>query len=131
MSNIFPPKLMPILEPLPEINNIHPLDYVSNSVDKFPPMKTPRIQALQNETITYPEFRNQSKPTTIIYPAKKAIAPVEIIKEVKPIKDIVIENEVKEVKKIKVPRSKGYDLYIIILYIILIILIYYVLQLIL
>lgn len=127
MSNIFPPKLMPVLEPLPEKNDIHPLDYVSNSISNYPPIKTPKLQELQNETVSYPEFRNQPDIPTIVYPAKQAIGLTQIIREIKtPIKTI----KYKKIKKSKISRSRNNELYIIILYIILIILIYFVLQLI-
>jgi len=131
MSNIFPPKLMPILEPLPEINEIQPLNLISFHIPKYPPMKTPKLQDLQNETITYPLLRSQPEIPTIIYPAKQAIGNTEIVKEIRKIKPKRIRKAIKiPEKKIYKPRSRGNDLYIIILYIILIILIYYVLQLI-
>jgi hypothetical protein len=128
MSNIFPPKLMPKLDPLPKINNLHPMDYVSYSVPYYPPMKTPKLQELQNETVTYPEFRNQDEVIKVIYPAKQAIGATPIYKEIRIVPSI---RKPKKIKKIKVPRCKDNQLYIIILYIILIILIYYVLQIIL
>ena len=132
MSNIFPPKLMPQLEPLPEKNNIHPLDYVSNSIPSYPPMKTPKLQELQNETITYPEFRNEKDIVTIVYPAKQAIGASEIIREIKKERKIVEKEQLKpkKIKKVKEPRSRENELNIIVLYIILIILIYYTLQII-
>jgi hypothetical protein len=132
MSNIFPPKLMPQLEPLPEKNDIHPLDYVSNSIPSYPPMQTPKLQDLQNETITYPEFRNEKSVVSIIYPAKQAIGASEIIREIKKEKKIIKKEEPKpkEIKKLKEPRSRENELNIIVLYIILIILIYYTLQII-
>ena len=127
MSNVFPPKLMPKLEPLPKINNLHPMDYVSYSIPHYPPMKTPKLQDLQNETVTYPEFRNQDEVIKIIYPAKQAIGATPIYKEIRVAPTII---KPKKIKKIKAPRCKDNQLYIIILYIILIILIYYVLQII-
>lgn len=130
MSNVFPPKLMPKLEPLPKINNIHPMDYVSYSVPHYPPMKTPKLQDLQNETVTYPEFRNQDEVIKIIYPAKQAIGATPIYKEIRIVPSIIKPKKIKEIKKIKIPRCKDNQLYIIILYIILIVLIYYVLQII-
>jgi hypothetical protein len=132
MSNIFPPKLMPQLEPLPEKNFIAPLIYISNSIPSYPPMKTPKLQDLQNETVTYPELRNEKQILPIIYPAKQAIGVSKIIREIKKEQKIINKEEPKpkKIKKLKEPRSKDTELNIIILYIILIILIYYTLQII-
>lgn len=129
MSNVFPPKLMPKLDPLPKINNLHPMDYVSYTVPYYPPIKTPKLQDLQNETVTYPEFRNQDEVIKVIYPAKQAIGATPIYKEIrKPIEKTI---KPKKIKKVKPPKCKDNQLFIIILYIVLIILIYYVLQIIL
>jgi len=130
MSNIFPPKLMPVLEPLPEKNDIHPLDYISFHIPKYPPMKTPKLQDLQNEVITYPDLRSQPEIPTIIYPAKQAIGNIEIVKDTRVIKPKRIRKAKVVEEEVPIPRNRSNDLYIIILYIILIILIYYVLQLI-
>ena len=123
MSNIFPPKLMPILEPLPEINEIQPLNLISFHIPKYPPMKTPKLQDLQNETITYPDFRAQTDVVKIIYPPKEAIGATEIIRVIrKPVE------KKEEKKEIVIPRSRNYEIFKIILYIILILLIFYILK---
>lgn len=56
MSNIFPPKLQPVLSELPDKNIIKPLDIISKSFDSFPPLKTPKIMTENKETIDYPAF---------------------------------------------------------------------------
>jgi hypothetical protein len=121
--SIFPPKLNTILPPMPEINVIAPLSYSSESIQRFPPMKTPKLQDLQNETITYPDFRAQTDLIKIIYPPKEAIGATEIIRVIrKPIE------RKEEKKEIVIPRSRNYEIFKIILYIILILLIFYILK---
>jgi hypothetical protein len=53
------------LQPLPKINNIKPLDLVSNTYDSFPPMKTPKLQETKEETINYINLRNIPKDVPI------------------------------------------------------------------
>jgi hypothetical protein len=55
------PQLKTILQPLPKINNIKPLDLVSNTYDSFPPMKTPKLQETKLENINYIGLRNMPK----------------------------------------------------------------------
>jgi len=119
----FPPKFNTILPPMPEVNVIPPLNYSSDSIQRFPPMKTPKLQDLQNETITYPDFRAQTDLIKIIYPPKEAIGATEIIRVIrKPIE------RKEEKKEIVIPRSRNYEIFKIILYIILILLIFYILK---
>jgi hypothetical protein len=59
------PQLKTILQPLPKINNIKPLDLVSNTYDSFPPMKTPKLQETKEETINYINLRNIPKDVPI------------------------------------------------------------------
>jgi hypothetical protein len=57
MSNVVLPKLNTILPPLPKENIIIPLDIISNNYDSFPPMKTPIIQEVNKNILTYPDLR--------------------------------------------------------------------------
>lgn len=59
------PQLKTILQPLPKINNIKPLDLVSNTYDSFPPMKTPKLQETKVETINFINLRNIPKDVPI------------------------------------------------------------------
>ena len=57
MSNVIQPKLNTILPPLPKKNIIIPLDIISNNYDSFPPMKTPIIQDINKNILTFPDLR--------------------------------------------------------------------------
>jgi hypothetical protein len=62
MSNRVEPKLNTQLDTLPKENIIIPLDIRSVKQDSYPNMKTPKLQALNQEIITYPGLRG-NKPT--------------------------------------------------------------------
>uniref|UniRef100_A0A6C0GZK7 Uncharacterized protein n=1 Tax=viral metagenome TaxID=1070528 RepID=A0A6C0GZK7_9ZZZZ len=57
MSNRVPPILNTILDPLPKENIIIPLNLRSKQINSFPPLKTPKLQELKKEIITFPIFR--------------------------------------------------------------------------
>ncbi len=52
-----PPVLKTILNPLPKTNIILPLNLSSKLIDSFPPLKTPKLQELNKETILIPNLR--------------------------------------------------------------------------
>jgi hypothetical protein len=75
MSNRVEPKLNTQLDILPKENIIIPLDIRSVRQDSYPNMKTPKLQPLNQEIVTYPGLRG-NKPT-------KKIEVKKVIKQVK------------------------------------------------
>jgi len=57
MSNTVLPKLNTILPSLPKKNIIIPLDIISHNYDSFPPMKTPILQKINKNILTFPDLR--------------------------------------------------------------------------
>ena len=73
MSN--QPLLNTILPPLPKTNNILPLNLSSKEINSFPPLKTPKLQELNKQTVTSLGLQGiKTKPNTpnkIIKPKNK------------------------------------------------------------
>jgi hypothetical protein len=84
------------LPPMPKINLLSPGNITSKRIDSFPPIKTPKLQELNKEKITYPDLKTirYTKPILIIPPPKK------IIKSI---------NKLKLVKSVKVSKCKYFD----------------------
>jgi hypothetical protein len=61
MSNRVDPKLNTILDPLPKENIIKPLNMRSKNFDSFPPLKTPKLQPLNKDSIKFVGLRNLPK----------------------------------------------------------------------
>ncbi len=58
MSNRVDPKLNTVLDPLPKVNIIKPLNMNSKNFDSFPPLPTPKLQPLNTEVFKFPSLRN-------------------------------------------------------------------------
>lgn len=93
MSNRVDPKLNTILDPLPKINNIKPLNLRSKNFDSFPPLPTPKLQPLNKDAIKFVGLRN--------IPVDKKVSKKEIKKQVKKIKKEIKEIKMKEPSFIK------------------------------
>jgi hypothetical protein len=81
MSNRTEPQLNTVLPEMPKINLLEQHNIISTHYDSFPPMKTPVLQPLHKETISYPAFRNKPINNSIIIKKEKEIKPsiVDII----------------------------------------------------
>jgi len=75
MSNRVEPKLNTQLDNLPKENIIIPLDIRSVKQDSYPNMQTPKLQALNQEIITYPGLRG-NKPIKKLEDKKKVFKPI-------------------------------------------------------
>jgi hypothetical protein len=75
MSNRVEPKLNTQLDNLPKENIIIPLDIRSVRQDSYPNMQTPKLQALNQEIITYPGLRG-NKPIKKLEDKKKIFKPI-------------------------------------------------------
>ena len=75
MSNRVEPKLNTQLDTLPKENIIIPLDIRSVKQDSYPNMQTPKLQALNQEIITYPGLRG-NKPIKKLEDKKKVFKPI-------------------------------------------------------
>ena len=74
MSNRVEPKLNTQLDILPKENIILPLNLRSVQSDSFPNMKTPKLQPLNVEIVTFPGLRGAKSNNIVKY--KKEIKPV-------------------------------------------------------
>lgn len=76
------------LPPMPKINLLSPGNITSKKIDSFPPIKTPKLQELNKEKITYPDLKTirYTKPILIIPSPKKIIKSINKLKPVKPVK---------------------------------------------
>lgn len=76
------------LPPMPKINLLSPGNITSKRFDSFPPIKTPKLQELNKEKITYPDLKTirYTKPILIIPSPKKIIKSINKLKPVKPVK---------------------------------------------
>jgi hypothetical protein len=73
------------LPPMPKINLLSPGNITSKRFDSFPPIKTPKLQELNKEKITYPDLKTikYTKPILIIPPPKKIIKSINKLKPAK------------------------------------------------
>jgi hypothetical protein len=85
MSNRVEPILNTVLPELPKSSNsVAPLNIVSKKFDSFPPMATPKLQEIKEETIAFPGLRG----ITMKKEEEKVILP--IIKEEKKKTEIIV-----------------------------------------
>ena len=111
------------LPPMPPINQLPPGNIISKKFDSFPPIKTPKLQELNKEKITYPDLKTirYTKPVLTIPSPKKSIKTIKSIKSIKSIK-------VKKSKHSDHKKRYKYIAFIMIKSIILCSVIYYILS---
>jgi len=117
------------LPPMPKINILPPGNITSKKFDSFPPIKTPKLQELNKEKITYPVLKTINyKKLFPIVPKKKVIT--KIIKSIKTVSKLD-NSEIpvfKRCKKIQYRNRYIYVMLILIKSLILCTVIYYILS---
>jgi hypothetical protein len=81
------------LPPMPPINQLPPGNIISKKFDSFPPIKTPKLQELNKERVTYPTLGS-------IKIVKPKVSPPTKKKEEKRI----IKRQLKKLKKLRKPK---------------------------
>jgi len=84
------------LPPMPKINLLSSGNIISKSFDSFPPIKTPKLQELNKERISYPDLK------TITTKEIKPILPLKKTKKKKSTKRLSIRKIIlKQIKKLQ------------------------------
>ena len=97
MSNRIEPKLNTPLPELPKNNILIPLDIISIQYNSFPNMKTPKLQPLNKNILTFPSIRNVAR----------------VLESLEPLNPSESKNKVKKIKK-----SKNMYIYYLLIFII-------------
>jgi len=90
MSNRIEPKLSTPLPELPKNNILIPLDIISIQYNSFPNMKTPKLQPLNKNTLTFPAMRNVVKPLKVLESLERSTPIKKVNKLIKRCKNMYI-----------------------------------------